>query len=387
MNKGNNIFGHILTLFDRNEFRNIVMNHGNDKFTKGFSSWDHFVSMMFSQLALSKSLREICDGLKSCLNKTLHLGMLRLPTKSNLSYANKHRSYELFEDLFYSFLKRLQSEHYPKKKKFRFKNKLYSLDASIIDLCLSMFDWAHYRQTKGAVKLHLLLDHEGYLPTFVHITDGKTHEVNIAKEMNLPTGSIVAVDRGYNDYALFHRWSKSGISFVTRLKSNAVYKVIETKPPPKNRKIISDEIILFIGSESRKKCPLPMRRVVAWDEENQREIILLTNNMKLGASTISAIYKDRWEIEIFFKTIKQNLRIKTFIGTSSNAVKIQIWTALITILILKYLKFKSKLGWGLSNMIALLRLNLFVYTDLFIWLDDPFNLARGPDIIQPSLFD
>lgn len=387
MNKGNNIFGHILTLFDRNEFKNIVRHHGNDRYSKGFSSWDHFVSMMFCQLALSKSLREICDGLKSCLNKTIHLGLLRLPTKSNLSYANKNRSYELFENVFYSTLKMIQSEHFPKKKKFRFKNKLYSMDASIIDLCLNIFDWAHYRQTKGAVKLHLLLDHEGYLPTFVHITDGKTHEVNVAKEISFPSGSIVAIDRGYIDYSLFYTWTKSGIWFVTRMKNNAVYEVIEIKTPPKNRNIVSDEIIRFTGYESRKKCPLPMRRVVVWDDLKQREIILLTNNLKLGSSTISAIYKDRWKIEIFFKTIKQNLRVKTFIGTSPNAVKIQLWTALITILILKYLKFKSKLGWALSNMIALLRLNLFVYTDLFTWLDDPYNLARGPDIIQYTLFD
>jgi len=388
MNKGNNIFGQILKIIDKNDFHKTVVNHGSDKHSKGFSSWDHFVSMIFCQLAMAKSLREICDGLRSCAGKIAHLGMLRLPTKSNLSYVNTHRNSEFFEALFYSLLKKMQVEQFPRKKKFRFKNKLYSYDATTIDLCLSLFDWAHYRKTKGAIKLHLLLDHDGYLPTFVNITDGKTHEVNIARELKLAPGSIIALDRGYNDYSLFNDWTEAGVWFVTRMKTNAVYDVVEKRPVPAGKNIISDEIIQFTGFAAKKECPVPLRKVVVWDEINNREIILLTNNMKLAASTISAIYKDRWEIELFFKSIKQNLRIKTFIGTSANAVKIQIWTALITILLLKYMKFKSKLSWAVSNLVALIRLNLFVYADLYSWLDDPFNLAREPAaVIQPTLFD
>jgi len=250
-----------------------------------------------------------------------------------------------------------------------------------------MFDWAHYRTTKGAIKLHLLLDHDGYLPVFIHITDGKTHEVNIAKEITLPPESIIAIDRGYIDYSLFYQWTKNRVWFVTRIKSNTAYEVIETEIPPKYRNILSDEIIRFTKEKAVKECPILLRKVVVWDDVNKREIVLLTNNLKLGASTISSIYKDRWEIEIFFKTIKQQLKIKTFVGTSANAVKIQIWTALITILILKYLKFKSKYNWSLSNMIALLRWNLMVYTDLFLWLENPFPKPREPDIIQLTLFD
>ena len=201
-------------------------------------------------------------------------------------------------------------------------------------------------------------------------------------------GSIIALDRGYNDYSLFNDWTEGGVWFVTRMKTNAIYDVIETHQIPAVKNIISDETIQFTGYVAKKECPVPLRKVVVWDDLNNKEIFLLTNNMKLAASTISAIYKDRWEIELFFKTIKQNLRIKTFIGTSANAVKIQIWTALIAILLLKYLKFKSKLSWAVSNLVALIRLNLFVYTDLSFWLDNPFNLAREPaEVIQLKLFD
>lgn len=387
MNKGNSIFGQILSLFDRNIFKGLVNLHQADKYNKGFSCWDHFVSMIFCQMAYAKSLREICFGLKSCLNKTIHLGMIRLPTKSNLSYANSHRPWELYRDLFYSFLTKVQSLGFSKKKRFQFKNKLYSMDGSIIDLCISMFDWAHYRTTKGAIKLHLLLDHDGYLPVFLNITDGKTHEVNIAKELSFPSESIIAVDRGYIDYSLFNQWTNNRIWFVTRLKSNTAYEVVDVRIPPKYRNIISDEIIKFTGYKASKKCPVLLRKVVAWDPIKSREVLFLTNNLKLGASTIAAIYKDRWEIEIFFKTIKQQLKIKTFVGTTANSVKIQIWTALITILILKYLKFKSKFNWSLSNMVALLRMNLMVYTDFLAWLDNPFPHAREPDGMQLTLFD
>ena len=388
MNKGNNIFGQILKTIDRNVFHKLVVKHGSDKHSKGFNSWDHFVSMIFCQLALAKSLREICDGLRSCAGKIAHLGMFRLPTKSNLSYVNAHRSSEFFEGIFYSLLTKMQAEQFPRKKKFRFKHKLYSYDATTIDLCLSIFDWAHYRKTKGAVKLHLLLDHDGYLPTFANITDGKTHEVNMARELKLAPGSIIALDRGYNDYKLFNDWTEAGVCFVTQMKTNAVYDVIEIRTVPTNKNIISDETIQLTGYAAQKECPVPLRKVVVWDDINNKEIVLLTNNFKLVASTISAIYKDRWEIELFFKTVKQNLRIKTFIGTSANAVKIQIWTALIAILLLKYMKFKSKLTWAVSNLVALIRLNLFVYVDLYSWLDNPFNQAREPaSEIQLTLFD
>jgi len=243
----------------------------------------------------------------------------------------------------------------------------------VIELCASLFDWAKFRQTKGAVKLHLLLEHDGYLPVFAHITDGKTHEVNIAQTMTFPSGSIVALDRGYIDYELFWRWTQEGVFFVTRQKDNASYSVLEEKPVPKHRNILSDQIIDLDVFYSHKKYPGVLRRLEVRDEENEKVIVLLTNHMSFGSTTIAAIYKDRWQIEIFFKTIKQNLRIKTFVGTSPNALLILIWTALIAILILKYLKFRSRFMWSLSNLVAMLRYNLFTYRDLWAWIDQPFE--------------
>jgi IS4 transposase len=235
-----------------------------------------------------------------------------------------------------------------------------------------MFPWAKFRQKKGAVKLHLLLDHEGYLPTFACITEGKTHEVNIAQTLKLPPGSIVAMDRGYNDYEMYYDWTLAGVYFVTQQKRNAVFDVIEERKVPKNRNIRADQVILFNGPLSSQKCPIPIRRIVVWVPEKEQEIALLTNHFTFGASTISSIYKERWEIEVFFKTLKQNLKVKTFVGTSPNALRIQIWTALIAILLIKYLKFKATLGWSFSNLVALLRWNLFTYRDLWDWINDPF---------------
>jgi IS4 transposase len=272
------------------------------------------------------------------------------------------------------------------KKKFRFKNKLFSLDATLIELCVGLFEWAKYRQTKGAVKLHLLLDHEGYLPVFADLTKGRVHEINIARRLSFPKGSIVVIDRGYTDYELFGKWTEEGIYFVTRQKDNADYTVIEEKPLPKNRNILKDEIIRLNGYYASKECPCLLRRIEVWDEENEKIIALLTNHQTFGSTTISAIYKDRWQIEIFFKTIKQNLKIKTFVGTSPNAVMIQIWTALISILILKYLKFRSTFNWSLSNLVAMLRYNLFTYRDLWEWINKPFEtLPFVPDAEQLSL--
>ena len=298
--------------------------------------------MLFCQLAQAHSLREICGGLACCLGKLKHLGVNQAPNKSTLSYANEHRPWEVYQDLFYCMLGRCQTVAATKKRRFRFKNKLLSLDATVIDLCLTMFPWADFRTTKGAIKLHLLLDHDGYLPTYAVITEGKVHEVTVARQLQLPPGSIAVVDRGFNDYKLFAQWTESRVYFVTRMKDNAVYTVIEQRRPPQNRNVLSDEIILLAGAGAFEKCPYPLRRIVVWDPVKEEEIVFLTNHLTFGATTIARIYKDRWQIEIFFKALKQNLKVKTFVGTSPNALKIQIWTALIAMLVLKFLQLKSK---------------------------------------------
>jgi hypothetical protein len=239
--------------------------------------------------------------LASALGNLRHLGVKAAPNKSTLSYANAHRSWQLFQDLFYETLQWCQQAAPGKIKKFRFKNKLLSLDSSTISLCLSLFPWAKFRRTKGAVKLHLLLDHDGYLPSFAHITDGKKADVNIARIISLAPGSIIVMDRGYNDYELFANWTRTGVYFVTRLKDNADYIVLEEHPVAARGNIDSDETIFFAGPKAQRDCPFPLRRIVSNDPESGQTIALLTNHFEFAASTIGAIYKDRWQIELFFR--------------------------------------------------------------------------------------
>ncbi len=373
MNQFSSMFGQILQIFSKGEFYRAVKETKAEKGAKGFTCWGQFVAMLFCQLGQAHSLREICGGLASCLGKLKHLGIETAPSRSTLSYANEKRPWQLYQKVFYQLLGKCQAVA-PGNKKFRFKNKLFSLDASVIELCLSLFDWATFRQTKGAVKLHLLLDHDGYLPVFAHITEGSVHELNVAKDLSFPKGSIVAIDRGYTDYLLFARWTQEGVFFVTRQKGNADYTVVEERLVPQNRNILKDELIRFNGYYAQKKYPRPLRRIELWDEEKKERIVFLTNHLTFGSTTIASIYKDRWQIEIFFKTIKQNLKIKTFVGTSRNALMIQIWTALVVILLLKYLKFRSRFAWSISNLVAMLRYNLFTYRDLWAWIDSPYEI-------------
>jgi hypothetical protein len=294
------------------------------------------------------------------------------PHRSTLAYANEHRPWQLYQELFLLLLKRVQNEGIGKKK-FRFKNKLVSLDSTIIDLSISLFNWAHFRRTKGAIKLHLLLDHDGYLPNFAWITEGKVADIQIARQILFPPGTIVVDDRAYTDYRLFGRWTSQKVYFVTKLKENAQYEVIGEGKVPKNRNILQDQLIQFTDPASREKCPYPLRLVQVYDPEKEEVYFFLTNHMDLGATTIAAIYKDRWQIEIFFKYLKQYLKIKTFVGTSPNAVKIQIWTALIAMLMLRHLQLAARFAWSLSNLVALLRMNLFTHRDLWAWLHQPFD--------------
>jgi hypothetical protein len=366
------LFSQLLDLIPRPVFAELVRRHRSDYGAKGVTTWAQCVAMLFCHLAQAKSLREISNGLRCCLGKLIHLGVSHPPNKSSLAYANAHRPWQLYEDLFFQLLGLCRAMR-PRTKKFRFKNKLLSLDASVIELCLRLFPWAEFNRKKGAVKLHLLLDHDGYFPAFAHLTLGNVHEVRIARELCLAPGSIVAMDKGYTDYSLFGQWTRDGVWFVTRLKDNAVCQVIKSRPVPPGGPILADEEIQLCSDYAAPKCPYLLRRVVVWDQTKQTRIVLLTNHLWFAAATIAAIYKERWQIEIFFKTLKQNLKIKTFVGTSQNALYLQIWTALIAMLLLKYLQFRSRRAWSLSNLIALLRLNLFTYRDLWQWLDQPFE--------------
>jgi hypothetical protein len=383
------MFSQLLQLFSRMEFQAAVKTHKAERHSRGFTCWGQFVAMLFCQLGQAQSLREICGGLAASEGKLKHLGLPKAPPRSTLAYANKHRPWQLYETVFHQLLDKCQgvaaSQPGKKKRKFRFKNRLLSLDASVIPLCASVFDWAQYRRSKGAVKLHLLLDHDGYLPSFAVVTEGKTSEIKVARTLRFAPGTILAIDRGYNDYLWFRELTQEDVYFVTRMKEKAVYEVKEKLQVPQKSNVVSDQIICFPRLAQEVEEPVLFRRVEIWDADKQEAIVFLSNLLAFGATTIAAVYKDRWQVELFFKALKQNLRVKTFVGTSENALQTQIWTALIAILLIKYLQLRSTFGWSLSNLVALLRQQLFVYRDLWQWIDSPFQPPPELDLVAEQM--
>jgi hypothetical protein len=381
-------FSQLLSLVDRGTFARAVRQHQAERGAKGFGCWDQFVAMLFCQMGGANSLREICGGLATATGKLVHLGLHQAPTRSTLAYANSHRPWQLYQTVFEELLKSCQSLAATKKRRFRFKHPLRSVDTSIIELCIKVFDWARFQRTKGAIKLHLQLDHQGCLPCWALVTDGDTNDVRIAQKLEFAAGTIVVIDRGYLDYALYERWTESGVYFVTRSRTNMLYKVIERREVSTRGNVKRDETIKLTSEHARKRCSSLLRQVTVWDGEHESELVFLTNIFHLAASTIGAIYKDRWQIELFFKALKQNLKIKTFVGTSQNAVNVQIWTALIAMLLLKFLLLKSTWAWSLSNLAAMLRFNLLSYRDLWAWLDAPFDIPIIiPNAEQMALFE
>ena len=374
------VFHQILKLIPRTEFQQLVDQHGSDRRSKGFSSWSQFVAMIFCQLGRCQSLREIEQGLASAEGRLQQLGVDRAAKRTTLAYANVHRPWQLYQDVFQSLYARCHA--IAPGHKFRFRSPLLSLDSSTIDLCAAMFDWARFRRTKGAVKLHLLLDHDGHLPRYAVITDGKTSDIEVARRLELPPGSIVVFDRGYNDYLWFTELTLFNVGFVTRMKDTSLYDVIESRTPL-GKGVLRDQIITIKTRHPEvDQQPVRLRRIEFADEEG-KEYVFLTNRLDLAAATIAEIYHQRWKIELFFKAIKQNLRIKTFVGTSENALHVQIWTALIAMLLLRFLQLSSTWGWSLSNLVAMIRLNLFTYRNLHTWLDDPFTPPDvGPGDLQ-----
>jgi hypothetical protein len=362
------ILNQLLQVFPRYEFEKSVRETGAEYAAKGFSSWTHFVAMLFCQLGHAQSLREIEGGLASGEGRLEQLGATAV-SHETLWYANKHRPWQLFEKVFHQTYARFRGvvDH---RTKFRFKKRLLSIDSTHVSLCSEMFSWAKYSQQKGAVKLHFTLDHAGYLPSAMVITTGAYSELSVARSQTYAAGSILVMDRGFVHIPWFSHLNHSGVSFVTRMKKKIAYQILERRAAPG---VVSDEIIRLTSKTSQKVYPECLRLVTVQTEEGQL-LHFLTNEMRLAASTISAIYKDRWQIESFFKMLKQNLRIKSFVGTSPNAVWTQIWTALIAMLLLRYLQLQARFGWSFSNLVYFLRMNLFVYRDLWDWLDRPFQL-------------
>lgn len=363
------ILNQLLQIFCREDFERAVEETKAERHARGFKSWDQFVAMLFCHLADANSLREICGGLASCEGRLTHLGA-SAPPKSTLAYANKHRNWELFEKVFYQLYERCRSDM-GMKSKFKFKNPLLSIDSTHVSLCSEMFPWASYSRQKGALKLHFTLDHAGYLPAAMVITTGRYSELIVVRRRAWNPGTILLFDRGFIDYAWFSRLTNSGVTFITRLKKDAGYEVVKSTQIESDHEVIRDEQIRLTGRRSRKRYGGPLR-VVTIQKADGQQFQFLTNNWTLAGSTIAAAYKDRWEIESFFKILKQNLKIKSFLSTSPNAVWTQIWTAVIAMLLIRYLQMKARHGWSFSNLLYFLRMNLFVYRDLWEWLDHPF---------------
>jgi len=382
LRKDTTILGQVLQTFSRYEFARAVNETKTERHSRGFSSWTHFVSMLFGQLAGQDSLRGIEAGLASQGRALYHFGVKPV-RRSTLSYANEHRTHELFKKVF----ERLLSKCLPlaPRHRFRFKNPLYSLDATTIDLCLSLFNWAKFRTTKGAVKLHVKLNHAGYLPMFVHVTTGAEHELRVAPLFPLERGDVVVFDRALTNFTWYANLVERGIYFVTRLKRNAAYRVVERRDVSHLKNIFSDQIIEFTGYPASGKCRYRLRRIRSKDPETGKIIVVLTNQLDWSAQTIALIYKERWQIELFFKALKQQLKVKSFVGTSRNALLSQLWVALIAYLLLSYLRFRSRFAWSLYTLTSILPTNLFSRRNLWDWLNAPFHPRGQPPPQEPQL--
>jgi hypothetical protein len=371
------LFSQILQYIPRSLFSSVVNKYQTDKHSKGINSWTHLVTMLFFHFAKTNSVRDTSNGLRSITGNANHLGIQKMvPSRSSISYINEHRNWQMFRELYLELKEVFQKDGlYLQRKKFKnISRKIYMLDSTVITLCLKVFDWATYRNQKGAIKLHTLLDYDGCLPTYVCMTAGSQSDVRHSQYMILPAHSVVVMDRGYQSFRMYRQWTERDIYFVTRLKETINYRSLGERELPTGSagNIMKDEIIELKEEETKKDYPNKLRRVAVYDDKQDRTIIILTNNFSWTAETVAELYKQRWSIEIFFKELKQHLKIKSFIGTNENAMWIQIWTAMITMLLLRYMREIAKYSWHLSNLVGFIRINLFVKMDLMLWLNKPF---------------
>jgi len=368
MSHHNTIFSQILKFVHRHEFSSLADQHDGSRRSDAMSRWTQFVAMATAQLTFRSSLRDIESTITSQQHLNYHLGCGSIK-KTTLGRTNQTLSFSFFEDLFTKLYSRCLSS--APKHKFRFKNKLFSLDASLIDVSMKIFPQAEYNKMKGAYKLHLGLDHDGLIPAFAAITLGKVGDQTQAKLMNFPKGSVLVFDKGYADYDWHKQLTDKGIYWVTRIRGNAKFKVLERRTVNKKQGVTSDQTIEFTSIRSKKKGLNTVRRIGYKDTDTGKHYVFTTNNFKWSAKTIADIYKQRWQVELFFKWIKQNLKIKSFIGHNDNAVMTQVMVAMCVYLILAYLKFQSRIGLSLQQMTRLIHLNLFARRDLMALFDPP----------------
>lgn len=359
----NTIFNQLLNFLPKDNFSQFVGQHHGDKYVKKVTTWNQLILLLYAQSTGKDSLREIETGFKAHDGSWYHLGVNSV-AKSSLADANRRRSYQIFEKLFYSLLKQCQ-EVLPERD-FSFKNPLYSFDSTTIKLCLSIFDWAKYSKTKGALKLHTLFNNRTTVPELLILSDGKTGDITAAKEKKLPLekGSIIVFDRAYIDYEWWAKLNNDGIFFVSRVKFNQNIFVVGQHKTKLKKNILADETVIFGDYHAMNVYPEKLRRVKYFDEESGKVYVYLTNNFELTAGQITLIYKERWQIELFFKWIKQNLKIKTFLGTSKNAVMTQIWVAMVYYLLLAYIKFQTKFKKSLLEFTRMIRETLMIRRSL-----------------------
>lgn len=356
MSHHNTAFHQLLKPLSRHEFESLAGQYHAGQKLRSASRWDQFVGMAMSQLSGRQSLRDIQSNLEAQRHKLYHLGAKPI-ARTTLARLNENQPAELYQALFHKLLARCKSQ--PGKHKFRFKNPLYSLDASALELSLKQFPWAAHRDDTANVKLSVGLNHATAIPEFVALSDGQENDMVEGRKFAFPEGSVVAFDKGYVDYQWFGELTKQGVSFVTRLRAKAVYRVLEHRPSSTAAGITSDQIIELSSAHAIKRGAPRLRRVGYRDAQSKRHYQFLTNNLTLSAATIAAIYKDRWTVELFFKAIKQNLKIKAFVGTSKNAVLTQIWIALIVYLLMAFARYSAREGWTVQRMLRVLQLNLF----------------------------
>ena len=383
MAHSNTVFSQLLKLVPRHRFEVLAKAHHVGRRFRKTSRWSQFVALAMGQLSGRHSLRDVVANAAAQASSWYHLGAHRI-TRSTLARVNEQQPSEFYESLFGTLYQRCQST--APRHRFRFKNPLYSIDSSLIDLSLKIFPWGHFALGKAAMKLHLGLDHRGYLPAFATITDSRSSDIEVARTLALPKGSIVVFDKGYDDYSWYTALTNQGVYFITRQKCGARYRVVERRSVNRSQGLICDQTIELIGQKSRKEKLARLRRIAYRDAETRKRYVFLTNNFKLAASTIAACYKERWQIELFFKWIKQNLKIKAFLGTSKNAVMTQIWIALCVYLMLAYLKYLSSIRPSLQQMIRLLQLNLFTRRDLLALLRGDPPEPKPPDLQLPLAF-
>lgn len=382
LSNGKYVFSQLLSLIDRDIFKKLVSKYNSDKHHKGLNIWTNLVSMLFCHLSCSDSVRDISNGLRSTTGNMNHMGISRAPSKSSISYMNEHRDHKLFKDLYFALLDNLWNKEPNQRSQFRgLKRKVYLMDASVIPLYLSIFDWAKFRSNKGAAKLHAVLDYDGCLPVFMEIIDGKVHESKKANSSSLPKRSVVVMDRDYVDFQWMNILDSNGSFFVIRSKVNMKYSVVKSYQSDSmlESRILKDQVITLIGESAKRYAGKKLRLVHILDSTTGDEYEFLTNNMQWKPAMVAMIYKQRWQIEIFFKHLKQQLKVASIVGTSQNAVQIQLWIALIGILLLKYIQKKVIYKWNLSNLVSFIRMNIFVKIDFWQWANDTFIKKKSPD--------